>query len=315
MTISRLLAAGIGPMILLMAEAGAGTGGGGDGAAGTGGAPGGGAPDGGAGGGGAQQAWYEGVDGLDEETRVHYAGKAYGSLAEALKSGTNFEKLARERNVLVKPDATKLTDWDGWKELGWKEKAEDYKIERPKMKDGQEYDAETEAAIVKSAHANKVPLHQTQAIVNDLMASISQRLESENGAVEAFKTQRRTELENQLKTKWGGDYDKNYELAKRATAAFGVKPEHLAAINEAIEGPEVMAIFHKIGEMIGEDRLVTSGGGGGTMGGLTPTMADAQLRQLQSDQEAMAALNDPRHPRHQEIADKRNRLIEAKAKG
>jgi hypothetical protein len=289
-------------------------GGDGGGAGGGGGGSGGGSDGTGGAGGSAGEPWYQPhLAALDKDTTAWLDGKKFGSITDALKSGAHADKLARDRNVIARPaDLAKLDQWDGWKELGWVEDAAAYgkAITPPKMPEGQQHDAEMLQAFTKAAHGKRLPPGAAQSLYNEMSDFINQR-------VEGFKAQgakATADLQAALDKEWGTDKDTNTELAKRVVRTFGVKTDTLAKLEDALGGaPDLLQFMHKIGTMLGEDKLI--GGQGGGSGAMSPGAAAAERRRLESDPAWMKIFNDARHPQNAEYKARRLELIALEAKG
>ncbi len=288
---------------------------GGDGAGGGAG-QGGGAGGGGAGpgAGGAGDPWYQPhLASLDKDTTAWLDGKKFGSLVDALKSGAQADKLARDRNVIPRPaDVKKLDEWAGWKELGFVEDPAEYAkgIAPPKMPEGQQHDAEMLSAFVKAAHAAKLPPGMAQALYHQMSDFINQR-------VEAFRAQgakATADLQAALDKEWGADKERNVELAKRVVRTFNVKADTLAKLEDALGGaPDLLRFMHAIGSKLGEASLVTGTGSGS--GALSPGAAAAERRRLEGDPAWMKVFTDPRHPQNADYKARYNELIAMEAKG
>src|SRR5580700_3687332 len=68
---------------------------------------------GGGGGGGGGDPWYQPhVATLDKDTLAYLDGKKFPTMIDALKSGAQSDRMARDRNVIARPDPAKLGEWD-----------------------------------------------------------------------------------------------------------------------------------------------------------------------------------------------------------
>ncbi len=291
-----------------------GAGGGGDGGAGAAAAGGG---EGGQGGGGqggdnnaAPKGWYEPFN-LDEPSRQFIADRKFDrddGLPALVKSAIESDRLARSRNVFEKPDPARLNDWAGWEQLGWKAKPEEYALKKPQTPESFQYMQGFEDTLKKLAHDNKVPLHAAQAMLDGLTAwGVSEIDATDARGAKAAQT-----LDTALRKDWGGDYDRNVELAKRAMRHFGVGLDDSAQLEAIVGAPGLTKLFHAIGDAMGEDKLVSSSGGGGM--GESLDSLKSELRRLQSDKDFMSALRDERHPRHGDVAAQRKAIIAKIAK-
>lgn len=286
------------------AEAGAGSGGGAAPAAGSpaatgdaGAAPGGGAAAAPSGAGEPPKPFYDSW-GLDDQARQFIAGKGYPDPVTFARSAMESDRLARDRNVIPKPDPNNLKGWDGWSELGWKPEPADYQLKRPQTPEGFKYMPAFEDHIRKVAHENRMPLSHAQVMLDAMVGFAVKDIDATNAALIRADAERQT----QLKGKWGGDYDRNAELAQRAVNHFGVSETEKALLKDALGDVRVIELFHQIGAQLGEDTIVTSSGAA------LPASLDAlqaELNRLHADPAWSKALNDPRAPNHKEVAAQR----------
>ena len=293
------------------AEASAAAGGGGDGgaaaAAGAAADAGAAAQAGGDGGqGGGAEPWYAKYE-LDEPAKQFIADRKFDrpdGLQSLLKSAIESDRVARSRKVFEKPDPARMNEWGGWAELGWKEKPEEYALKKPQTPQNFQYMQGFEDTLKKIAHENKVPLQAAQAMLDGLTAWGV----SEIDATDARGAKESADMEVALRKEWGGDYDRNVELAKGAFRHFGVGLDDGAQLQAITGAPGMMKLFHAIGMEMGEDKLVSSSGGGSGMSESLEGLR-AELRRLQGDPEFMKALRDERNPRHGDVAAQRKAII------
>ncbi|MBS7703180.1 hypothetical protein [Chelatococcus asaccharovorans] len=294
-----LFANPIGPRMVLAAEGGAG-------AAGVqpaaGGSP--------AGGDGATPpgAWYDTAPGFSDEQRTFLAGKGFTDLAAAVNAHMQADRMVRERNILAKPDPTRMAEWEGWAELGWKADRNDYSLKKPRVPDSFLYDAGFEKALVDAAHTARVPLPAAQAMLDAVVGYAAHAID----AVDANGAKANADLAAALKKDWGADYARNTDLAQRAARHLGIGLDDGAELEAMIGAPRMMQLFHKLGEMLGEDRLVSTAGGGSAA--MSASQVQAELDRQAADSDFMKAFGDPRHPRYAEVRAQREALLMRKAK-
>jgi len=275
----------------------------------------------GAGAGSAADArWYDGLPGLTDEHKVFLAGKGYKGAPDLLTGAMLSDKLARDRNVMPRPDPTNLKAWDGWKELGWTETPADYKLKRPRVSDSFEFNNDLEAVMAKLGHDQRIPLPQMQALYDGFVGFAVDSLKAEEtAAAEAQKVaadedaRQKEAFRKAMETKYGSDFNAKMDLASRAMRMLGLTDKEGAAL-EAVTGSEAFAdLFVRIGEKIGEDTLLNMPG---TAAGGRKTLheIDAELSRQAGDPALMKALTDPTHPGHAAARRERASLLEAKAK-
>jgi hypothetical protein len=256
--------------------------------------------------------WFSKAEfGLSQETRDYLATKNYGGLEDAFKAKRTFETLARDRNAMTAPDPAKLGEWDGWQKLGWDPDAGNYSKNVPvfdRFKEDPDYQG-FHTDIVKAAHELKMPLPMAKALAD----KIGGFMHSRNEALDAAETRDRQALDAKLRKDWGPQYDTNVELGRRAAKAFGLAEADLGELEAIMGTPKFVQAFHRLGTMMGEDKLVTTSSAAGGFG-LTPAAAQAEIARQNADAEFVKSLGDPRHPMHQTNTEKRRQLFETVAK-
>ncbi len=259
----------------------------------------------------AGEPWYSTIAGLDADTQKWISDKKFVDVSTALKSGMHADHVARDRNVLSRPAADKLAEWDGWKDLGWTEDRKAYDVTAPDeiKKDLGEYNGAFELAFVDAAHKARVPAQQAKSILSDVLGYIKGVYEQ--AGIQGAKAT--TDLNTALDKEWGADAAKNRELSQRAARALGVPVDDMAALEKVMGSPGLVKMFHKIGSMMGEDKLIDPKTPGS--GGLTASGAKAELQRLNADAGHVKALGDATNPLHQAAKDARQRLLEIIAKG
>lgn len=258
-----------------------------------------------------QEAWYAKADyGFDREMQDYLAGKNFGSLGDAMKAARQFEQIARDRNALTGPAEGKLLEWEGWQKFGWNPDRAQYAVEKPQLKDGVPYADGFHDALANGFHKARLAPDQVKAV----MAELSTAFNADHEATLAEISRQDAALKASLERQWGANYGANVEKAKRAASAL-LSKEQQAVLEDAFGSHELIQIFHKIGEAVGEDRLVTnSNSGQGGFGGQTPEQARAERKRLEADPAFMKSLTDPLHPLHDTNKAKRRALFELEAK-
>lgn len=255
--------------------------------------------------------WYSTIEGLDPDTAKWIADKKFADIGTALKSGMHADHVARDRNVLSRPAADKLADWDGWKDLGWTEDRKAYGVTAPEemRKEFSEYNDAFEQAFVDAAHKARVPAPQAKAILSDVLGYIKGSYEQ----IGAQGAKAAADLNAALDKEWGADAARNRELSQRAARALGVPVDDMAALEKVMGSPGLVKMFHQIGNMMGEDKLIDPKTPGA--GAMTAAGAKAELQRLNADSGHVTALGDATHPSHQTVKEARQRLLDIIAKG
>lgn len=275
--------------------------------------------DGGAGGGGGTplaggDPWYQPhVATLDKDTLSWLDGHRFGGVTDALKSGANAERLARDRNVITRPDPQKLGEWDGWAALGFEPDEGKYKgaVKPPKMPNNGQHDAELMDGFVKLAHGMKLPPQMAEGLYHGLTDMVNKRLE---GAA-AAGAKATADLEAALRSEWGADYDLKRETAVRAARTLGIGADDLAELEKITGAPRLLKLMERLGSTALEGRMVNADGTAQAGGALTPAAAEAELRRLEGDTAWVKVFTDPRHPQNADYKARYNQLIGIVAKG
>ncbi|UZE47918.1 hypothetical protein ONR75_24080 [Rhodopseudomonas sp. P2A-2r] len=259
--------------------------------------------------GGQQQAWYASHN-FDADTQAWIEERKFPDLNETLKAGREGSKLARDRNVIPKPDLKNVKEWTGFQELGWTPDREKYQVNKPQLEQGEQFDDGFFNKFTEIAHGAKLLPWQAEIVSNGLHAE--ERRIAKEAATRGTAAKR--ELEGKLRTDWGADYDAKVEGAKRAFAFLGgedFKPEEIEA---AIGSPRTAKLFAKLFDLIGEDSMPAAGNGnmafqrGETVGAL-----QAEINNNWANPDWKKAFDDPRNARHADVKAQHQNLLERKA--
>jgi hypothetical protein len=282
--------------------AGGGPAGGGGGPGAAGGAPGG-APAGGASG-MPGASWYAPL-GLEQSQVEYITSKNWDSPKALVKATADFERIARDRNVMLKPDPAKLNEWDGFAELGYDADYGRYsqKIAKPTVADGEILNEEFWGGILKKGHELKLPPSQLQGLAE---WAVKWGNEAVNGQRTAIAGQMQ-EAEAALRKDWGGDYDNKRTLAQRVFRMAGIGVEDSRQLEAVMGAPGLVRTFARLGEMIGEEHLPQAGGGGTFGQGRSPSVVRSELKKFESDN--LKVLNDRRDPLYEDTTARRQQLI------
>ncbi|HZU87926.1 MAG TPA: hypothetical protein VE993_01590 [Stellaceae bacterium] len=275
------------------AESGATTGGGGPGA-----------------GGGGDPFYQPFKDKIKPETLQWLDGKKFPSLEAALDSGALSDRMARDRNVVAKPDLAKLGEWEGLSVFGYDPDVGKYgaKIKPPAQPNNGKHDEGLFDAFVKSAHKRFVPPAMAEGLMQDLSDFVNARLsETASQGQKAV-----AELEATMRKEFGQDYEAKKELAVRAFRALGIGADDASEIEKVIGSPRLMKLGITLGEKLGEGNLVASDGTGGAPA--SPAAAEAELRRLEGDDAFMKIFMDRRHPQNADYKARWQKLADLAAR-
>ncbi len=260
-----------------------GAGGGGEGAGGG---------DEGAGGEGAAK-WYEGETFTDDD-RTFLTKKGLATddpnapLATILKGWRSAEqKLGKPPETMMDRPAEGQSVAEFLKQNGdvfqIPDAPDGYEIDKGELPKGVQWDEGLEAKARAVAHENGIG----QAGLQSMVALFTEHQVAEAAKYADDAASAEQSMRAELVKDWGAEYGPKVELARRALAHFGevasLPPEVLmdasAALEEKAGSPSVMKLFAAIGEMVGEDSLITAGAGGAFAS--TPAAARQELAEMQ----------------------------------
>jgi hypothetical protein len=241
--------------------------------------------------------------GPDFSTLIPQEYKGHPSLAPIkdmgglVKSFISAQEMVGKNKVVLPGENATEQDWaEFYGKLGRPESPDKYGIAPPKdLPEGFQVNEEYLKTLGTLFHKHGLTTKQAQALFNDL-----------NGvAVESFKkesetsTASRTEAMAKLRTDFGAQFDIKIDAARRAVSAF-VSDEQKQWLAESGLGSDhnMIRIFSEVGMKLAEHSTEGGGDGGGFGSNLSPSQAQAEITQLQSDSEFMKQYMDQYHPQH-----------------
>lgn len=137
--------------------------------------------------------------------------------------------------------------------LGRPEAPDKYELKRPALPEGMQYDETGEKWFRETAH--KLGLPNAQAA--QLFEAYNARMDGVIKDIEGKRTKAAQECVEALKKEWGGEFDANLNLVKRATEAF-LTPEDKKFMDESGLGnhPVLVKLFQRMGKALSEDKFV-----------------------------------------------------------
>jgi hypothetical protein len=227
--------------------------------------------------------WYAGIQNGDVKTWVE--AKGFKDPLAVAESAYHLEKLigfdrAGRTVVLPKDDASPEEISAFRSKLGVPETPDGYKLPVPQGQS--DAFAKTAAAWMHEAGLTPKQAEAVAARWNEFQGTAAK------AQAEALAKQGEADIGN-LRGEWGAAFDKNLEFSKRAAAQFiegtpDQRGEVLTKIEQAIGTGAMLKLFARIGEGLGEHRMVQNGDGG-QIGVLTPAQARARIDALKSDKE------------------------------
>ena len=180
-------------------------------------------------------------------------------------------------------------------------------IGRPETPDGYNFGTEpgdNRLDFFKDA-VHKIGLTQDQATnMLQLYAAVDNE---QSKASDRANADFAVESQIELKREWGVDYDSKIDMAQRAFAQFAT-PEFSKIMDETGIGnhPELLKAFSKVGEAMGDDKLVV---GSGRAVGMSPQQAKEEIESLYRDKEFSKAYLDRTDPGHKDASSKMGGLF------
>lgn len=245
------------------------------------------------------QSW-----GLDADGVKFVTDRGFTDPGAMVKSHISADRVATSRSVIQKPDLKNLDAWEGWAEAGWVAEPDKYAIAKPKeIPTGVEYSGEMFEEFRKAAHEAHVPAPMAQKMHDRMWGWMLEGIKKlqTSGAAERHK------LDTGLREEWKGDYDRKRTLAERAMSAFNPNPNDTALIGQLMGQAPLVKMFATIGEALGEAHLPAAAAGGGVPASIEAL--EGELNRFEADAANLQILRDERNPRHKEVADARQALI------
>ena len=227
----------------------------------------------------------------------------------SLQNFDSVDKLAKSYTHLVKkmgvpaeqllrlPGAGEPMD-DVYNALGRPETHEHY--------DMSDYAPESTENFRQLAHEIGLNNDQANALFNAYIDSIAGQEESESEAFDQFEVENTQALQKE----WGGDFDKNVELARRAFMNFAT-PEAVEIMEQTGLGnhPEILKVFSRVGELLQEDSVLP-GSSTPILGGMNPAQAQQSIDAKMADPNFRNAYLDQYNPGHAEAVREMTKLHE-----
>jgi hypothetical protein len=215
--------------------------------------------------------WIETIP--DAELRGFVQTKGWkdpGAMADGYR---NLEKLmgAPKERLLRLPEKEDAPEWsDIWGRLGRPEKPEDYGLSF----EGDAAFAERFSGVM---HKAGIPKSAAQLLNQEWNAYVQEMIDGED---REWQAREKKEMED-LRGRWGADFDKHAEFGRRAGLEFGLSEEQFAAVSRSLGPGKTLELFHTIGQKLGEARPFE--GDGRSQIQLTREQALHQIQTLKSD--------------------------------
>lgn len=239
---------------------------------------------------------------FDTETRALVAAKGWRGPEDAVKSYAHLERLVGVEKIAVPAADASAEAWDAvYARLGRPARAEDYALAAPEGVAG--YSEELAAGFRTAAHAAGLSGRQASALHDFYVKAAAERARADAAADDSASA----ELASALRRTWGPQYEAKVANARRAARAFA-PPEAFAVLERAMEAPQLVALFARIGEALGEDRLA-DGVGEGAAFALDAGAAKREIARIEDQMtNPRSPLMDRAHPEHEALVRRRDAL-------
>lgn len=243
--------------------------------------------------GGVQQSWHEQFLAGDEfaELRENETIKGTPDIPTLAKRLVDTKALVGRKGVILPKEDAAPEEWEQfYTALGRPETAEAYDLKPEGLPEDFPYLPELETSFRQLAHQAGLAPGQAKKIYdgyNKFMLELHQ-----HGARELQA--RVVEMQTALRKEWGGKYDDNLGVARKAMQMVAPPgSQELLALDQVLgDSPVLVKFFYNLGQSMSEGQFVA--GGGGQSSGL------AARRQELMSSEAYANL---KHADHQKVVD------------
>lgn len=274
--------------------AGADGSGGGDGGAAGGGGNGG---DGGQGGGGDEFTITQWKESLPEDLQKSPTLVDIKSVEDLAKSYVSGQKLIGEKRIPVPRDDWSEDQWNEYfKAVGRPEKPDLYELQMPEgAPEGFNVNADMEKTFRAAAHKNGLNAKQAAGMWAEMQKGAYQIFENMTGAANTALVSRTEEL----KKKWGADYDNRIKLAEKTALAIE-NSGGLQGLNKWLKesGAGSEPMIHELLYIVGSQATEAQLGGGKPRTGMSPAEAEARAKKIMGDDYPDGAYYDKKHPNH-----------------
>lgn len=233
-------------------------------------------------------------DYLDEDIRKDPSMEAIKDIKNLAKSYVHGKRMIGADKIPVPGKHATDDDWANvFKKLGLPD-ADKYDVKFPET-----YDQDFTKSLKEVLHKNGVLPKQAQQLVDFYNNYASEAIKKS----EEYKTTEMTKKFDALKREWGDSFNKNTEIAKHTFQKF-VDQETMQYLTDAgfTKDPVVFKVFAKIGEMLGEDKVVDPKGSGG----FSPLDLQQKIDGLMSD----PAYFNKMHPNHNRVVEEAQKYFQ-----
>jgi hypothetical protein len=226
--------------------------------------------------------------GLDADSLSLVTERQFKAPGDVVQSYRNLEKLIGlppERIVKLPGEKDAPEAWNQvYDRLGRPKAATDYKIPLPAGDTG-----EFAKALAPIFHEAGLSQGQVQKIAEKHNALVAQQSEAATKAA----TEKQTAEITSLKNEWGADWQKNNDIVDKAAEQFGMTPDHILALKQAMGPAAAMKFLHTIGSKIAVESAFIAGDTAAGFKAMTPDMAEAAIMRNNQDPTFVQRFNSP----------------------
>lgn len=217
--------------------------------------------------------WYDSWE--NQELKGYVQNKGWKDPSELAVGYQNLEKLLGGEKLPMPKGADDLEGWNRvFDSLGRPTAATDYKMGLPEGADPTFAKAASEKFYELGLSSK-----QAEALASwyNEQASSAQQSSMDNLAQQADQQL------SDLRREWGGAYDENVELGRRAAREFGLGQDKLNALEMAFGTGDMMKFMAQIGRGMTEHNF--EGGRSPGSFGMTPAAAQSRIAELRNDKQ------------------------------
>lgn len=233
-------------------------------------------------------------DYLDDDIKKDPSMEAIKDIKNLAKSYVHGKRMIGADKIPVPGKHATDDDWANvFKKLGLPD-ADKYDVKFPET-----YDQEFTKSFKETLHKSGVLPRQAQALVDFYNNYTSEAMKK----AEESQALEKTKQFDSLKREWGDAFNKNVEVAKHTFQKF-VDQDTMQYLNDTgfTKDPIVFKVFAKIGEMLGEDKVIDPKGSGG----FSPVDLQTKIDNLMAD----PAYFNKSHPNHNRVVEEAQKYFQ-----
>lgn len=201
-------------------------------------------------------------------------------MAQAHLESSRLLGVPADRIIKLPAKADDIEGWNGvYAKLGAAAKADDYKYDGLKFKDGSDLDDGFTSLMRNVSSTLHLSVEGSKQLASELVKFMDAAEDSES----ATKTAAAAEEKQKLATNWGKNFEANKFVASQAAQKLGFTQEEIEGLQGLVGYARIMEAFRKVGAGMGEDIFVQNGSGEGKGGIMTREQATLRLEELKAD--------------------------------